>query len=142
MATKSISQLDTTAAVNNGTLLEVATPDSGSASGYMSEKMSVSQLADHAANDIVYPELSTTAQSIVGAINEVFAAGGFVVTGTLAAGNTSITLSNAGIHTTGTFDFYTDVFGVNPTAVVVAEGSITLTFEEQASDVGVKVRCL
>ena len=63
-----------------------------------------------------------------------------VITGTLTAGQTSITFSNAAITTTGTFDFYTDVFGVNPADVTVSTGSMTLTFDEQASDISVKVR--
>ena len=62
------------------------------------------------------------------------------VTGTLTAGSTSITLSDASITTTSTLDYYTDAFGVNPTDVVVATGSVTLTFEAQQSNLGVKVR--
>lgn len=60
--------------------------------------------------------------------------------GTLTAGQTSITLSDSIITTDSTFDFYTDTFGANPTNVVATNGSITLTFEAQQSDVGVKVR--
>ena len=62
------------------------------------------------------------------------------VTGTLTAGQTSITLSDASITTTSTIDIYTDVFGIQPTNAVVATGSITLTFLAQASDINVKVR--
>lgn len=62
------------------------------------------------------------------------------LTGTLTAGQTSITLSDSIITTDSTFDFYTDTFGANPTNVVATNGSITLTFEAQQSDVGVKVR--
>lgn len=62
------------------------------------------------------------------------------VTGTLTAGQTSVILSDSAITTTSTLDFYTDVFGVNPTAVSVSNGSVTLTFEVQASNLGVKVR--
>ena len=76
MATKSISQMDTAVAVDNGTLLEVATPDVGSASGYTSEKVSVAQLADHNANSVNYPDLQTTAKTLVGAINEAAQTGG------------------------------------------------------------------
>lgn len=61
------------------------------------------------------------------------------VTGTLQAGQTSITLENAAITTNGTFDFYTNAYGVNPTSATVASGSITLTFEAQQADLGVKV---
>ena len=67
--------------------------------------------------------------------------GGFTdITGTLTAGNTTVTLTDPAIVTTATFDFYTDTYGVNPTDINVITGSITLTFEEQASDVIVKVR--
>ena len=62
------------------------------------------------------------------------------VTGTLTAGSTSITLSDASITTTSTLDLYTDAFGVNPTNVVVSNGSVTLTFEAQQTNIGVKVR--
>lgn len=62
------------------------------------------------------------------------------LTATLTSGNTSVTISDSAILTTSTIDIYTDTFGVNPTNVVVATGSITLTFEAQQSDVSVKVR--
>ena len=62
------------------------------------------------------------------------------VTGTLTAGQTSITLSNAAITGSSTIDVYTDYFGINPTNIVVATGSVTLTFEAQGVDLGVKVR--
>lgn len=141
MATTSISQLTTAATVDNGDLLEIAHPDAGSATGYTSNKQSLAAIADHMANAVNYPTLNTTAETIVGAINEVLqSAGGTELTGTLAAGNTTITFNNAAIETTSTFDFYTDTFGVNPTAVSVSTGSITLTFEAQSNALGVKVR--
>ena len=62
------------------------------------------------------------------------------ITGTLTAGQTSLTLSDAAITTSSTVDVYTDTYGVNPTAISVANGSVTLTFDEQAADLGVKVR--
>lgn len=62
------------------------------------------------------------------------------VTGTLTAGQTTLTLTNSAITTNSTLDFYTDTFGVNPTNVTVTTGSVTLTFEEQADDIEVKVR--
>lgn len=62
------------------------------------------------------------------------------VTGTLEAGQTEITLSNASITPNSTIDYYTNVFGVNPTNAVVSAGSVTLTFEARATDLGVKVR--
>lgn len=62
------------------------------------------------------------------------------LTGTLVAGQTSLTIQNAIITTSSTIDYYTDVFGVSPTNVVVTSGQIVLTFEAQPSDLGVKVR--
>ena len=60
--------------------------------------------------------------------------------GTLTAGSTSLTLSSSLITTDSTIDFYTSIFGVNPTAVSLTTGSITLTFEAQQTDMTVKVR--
>jgi hypothetical protein len=62
------------------------------------------------------------------------------VTGTLTAGQTSITLQDSSITTSSTIDYYTDTFGVSPTDAVVTTGQIVLTFDEQANDLGVKVR--
>lgn len=139
MATKSISELTSAVAVDNGTLLEVATPDAGSASGYTSEKVSVAQLADHTANTVIYPTLNTTSKTIAGAINEllVSAGSGTKLTSTLTTGSTSITFSDAAIHTTSMIDIYVDTWGVAPLNVTVAEGTATLTFDEQESDVSV-----
>lgn len=60
--------------------------------------------------------------------------------GTLTAGNTTLTISDELITIDSTFDIYTSVYGVNPANVVASTGSITLTFEAQQSDLGVKVR--
>lgn len=62
------------------------------------------------------------------------------IEGTLLAGQTSITLNSSSIKLTSTFEFFTDVFGVCPTNAVISVGSITLTFDAQANDLGVKVR--
>lgn len=76
--------------------------------------------------------LSTILSTISGAYIEV--------TGTLTAGSTILTLSDPAILTTSTFEFFTDTFGVSPTAVSVSTGSITLTFPAQQANLGVKVR--
>lgn len=77
-------------------------------------------------------------------INSAFSAlsaCGFVeVTGTLLAGTTTLVLSDASITSTSTLDVFTDVYGVSPTDMVASTGSVTLTFEAQESDLGVKVR--
>lgn len=67
---------------------------------------------------------------------------GSVFTGTLTAGSTMLVISDNDITTDSMIDIYTTVYGLNPTNVVVANGSITLTFEAQQSNVGVKVRVI
>ena len=73
-------------------------------------------------------------------------------TGTLTAGSTTLDIHSAAndpIFTiNSTFDFYTSVYGVNPTNVQVFEAYVDpklyttarFTFEAQAEDLGVKVR--
>ena len=73
MATKSISQLDTAVSLANGDLFETAIPDAGSASGYASKKLTLAQIADYMANDVVYPDFETSAKSITGAVNQTLA---------------------------------------------------------------------
>ena len=64
-----------------------------------------------------------------------------ITKGTLAVGSTSIVLSNSKITTNSILSIYTSVWGVNPTAVTVASGQVTLTFDVQtvAVEVGVRV---
>ena len=62
------------------------------------------------------------------------------LTGTLTAGATTITLTGSTITTDSKFDFYTSIYGVNPTAVTVSNGSIALTFDAQETDMNVEVR--
>lgn len=101
----------------------------------------ISELANALMTDISYGSLNTASKKIIGAINEVNTKASKVeVSGTLTAGSTSLTLSDASITTTSTIDIYTSVFGIQPTNAVVATGSITLTFLAQASDITVKVR--
>jgi hypothetical protein len=61
------------------------------------------------------------------------------VVGTLTAGQTSITLSDSAITTTSTIDIYT-TNGIGYNTLSVATGSVTITFDAQGSDIGVKVR--
>ena len=62
------------------------------------------------------------------------------LTGTLKAGQTSLTLTDSSITTAATYDYYTDVYGVVPTAVTISTGSMTMTFEAQSTNLSVKVR--
>jgi hypothetical protein len=78
---------------------------------------------------------------VTGAINEL---NGKVykseVTGKLLAGQTTISFLSASITTSSIIDIYTDVWGINPETVTVSTGSVSMTFEAQASDLWVKVR--
>lgn len=66
-----------------------------------------------------------------------------VLSGTLAAGETSISFTSEAITTDATFDFYTSIYGVSPvTAPIVTDGSITLEFDAQETDMNVKVRVM
>lgn len=65
--------------------------------------------------------------------------GGITLTGTLAAGSTTLTFSNSLITTDSTIDIYTSVYGVNPSAVTISSGQVVLTFEAQSAALNVKV---
>lgn len=134
---KKISQLDAAASVPIGTLF-VASLDDGN-SGYVSKKVDSSLLASEVLSSYTWPLAltKTSSKNVLGALQEISYK---EVTGSLSAGSTSITLSDASILTTSTFDIFTDVYGVAPESVTVATGSITMTFEAQESALGVKVR--
>ena len=74
------------------------------------------------------------------AFNALAPAGFTELTATLQAGSVMLIFMNAAITTTSTYDIFTDVYGVSPTAVSVTTGELTLTFEAQESDLSVKVR--
>lgn len=105
-------------------------------------KKKISQLSNAATLDGTeyIPMVQNGATVKAPAQNVADLASGVEVTGTLAAGSTSLVLSDASITTSSTLDIYTDVYGVNPTAVTVTTGSVTLTFEAQQAAIAVKVR--
>lgn len=61
------------------------------------------------------------------------------VTGTLASGSTSITLAHSKITTNSMLSFYTSIYGVSPNSVSVSNGSVTLTFDTQDTNMVVAV---
>ena len=61
------------------------------------------------------------------------------VTGTLTAGQTSITLSDNAITTSSTIEVFNDL-DIPYNSKTVSTGSITLTFDAQVGDMSVKVR--
>lgn len=85
---------------------------------------------------------AATMNNLESRINSAFGALTKEVTGTLLAGQTSLTLSDASILTTSDLDIYTDTWGVSPETVVASTGSVTLTFEALDSDLAVKVKVM
>lgn len=103
------------------------------------------------ADEVNYDNASSglTATDVQAAIDEVYAAipstpaaTSEVKTGTLTAGQTSVTLAftQQTIGAATLIDVYTGTFGVNPTNVTYTASSVTLTFDAQASDVAVAVK--
>ena len=61
------------------------------------------------------------------------------IPGTLAAGETTVTLQNAAITTNSKIDYYADVFGVHPINAAVTDGQIVLTYRPRATATNIKV---
>lgn len=135
-----ISQLPAAANFTTSSLVPIAAP---ALSGYDTKHVSGAQIADGVLDDFNYNELLTSAKSIIGAINELAGIGGrsLAVTGTLTAGNTTITLSDAAITPDSWIQIYTDA-NIDYINAVTTNGSITISFEAQAADVevGVEIR--
>lgn len=60
--------------------------------------------------------------------------------GILTAGQTSITFSDNVINSNRTIDYFPSIYGVVPTSITVASGSVVFTFDEQETDMTLKVR--
>lgn len=134
---RSVSELAPTTTLPVGSLLMVAIEDQTSETGYDSRKIASEKVASEILSNYSLPlALNTTAKNITGAINELL---GVVLTGTLLTGSTSITFQDPSILTSSTIEIFTDTFGVNPVSVTVGTGTMTITFEAQAADLGVKV---
>lgn len=139
---KKISQLDLAVTFPVGSLIVASLEDEHSESGYASFKVPSELMASQILSVYSWPLLlNTSSKSVSGAINEL---NGKVyeveVSGTLFAGSTSIGFLDEAITTSSVIDIYTDKYGVSPDSVTVSTGRIDMTFPEQASDLGVKVR--
>lgn len=140
---KALSEFTETATLPIGSLLMASVEDAQSETGYETFAVKSETMAGVFARQYTYAQLMTDAKSLVGSVNELVAGKqkAFVdIEGTLTAGQTNITLSDEAILSTSTVDIYTDVYGISPSAVSVADGSVTITFEAQASNLGVKAR--
>ena len=63
-----------------------------------------------------------------------------IIRATLTVGNTQVVVSNGLITTDSILSFYTSVYGLNPSEVLVEDGSVTLTFDAQETDIEVGVQ--
>lgn len=59
--------------------------------------------------------------------------------GNLAAGSTTLTLSDENITINSTIDIYTNVYGISPKNVTAEDGQITLEFKALEHELNVKV---
>ena len=136
---KRISQFDLSNTLPVGSLLIVSLEDQNSASGYVSAKVLSETVAAQMLGQYGFPLVltKTSAKNVLGALNEIAYK---TLTGTLTAGQTSVTISDASITTTSDIDIYTDVYGIAPETVTVATGSVTMTFEAISADLHIKLR--
>jgi len=136
----SMSQAATTSLVTNlqnTDLFALAREDITSETGYRSKVARVDALAKKVVNETDYSQLQTTDKKIIGAINEVR---GTYVTGTLTAGQTSITLSDASITSSSFIQVFAGNGNINYTSISSTTGSVTIGFLAQASDMTVVAR--
>ena len=70
------------------------------------------------------------------------ASGSTMLSATLTAGGTSVAISDSIIKADDTcaYEIFTNKYGVSPSDVAIANGSITLTFSTQSENLAIKVR--
>lgn len=107
-----------------------------STTGKVSRKLTMQNLGELLNRFVLFNQLTTTAKSIVGAINELKEADGVKITETLEAGQTSLTFSDASITSTSLISVYAEVWY---SSQAVSTGSVVLTFPEQVSDMDVTI---
>lgn len=132
--------------VEKGSIIEVtqeeydALPDTKLTDGKLYKIKDVDIVGD--ASTVKYIKSGGVVTDVASELGELTNSLSNLPTATLSAGSTSVTITDARIKADGLIDIYTDVYGVNPTAIEVSDSNVTLTFDAQESDVIVKVRCL
>lgn len=137
---RSLSEFPSTNSVPVGSLIFLSLEDQEATTGYSSYKVLSEKLAQEFLSGYSFPLLlDTTAKNAIGAVNELAARPTFVqLTGTLTAGQTSVTISSAAILDTSKIQVFTDpLIPVVDAVVPSGGGSIELTFEEQANNVSI-----
>ena len=77
-----------------------------------------------------------------GTVWQEFGAASTIFTETLAAGDTTITITDSNIAIGSMVDIYPDIYGLEPINVAVTAGQIVLTFDAQGVDVHMKVKVI
>lgn len=95
---------------------------------------------DNSGSGLTATDVQAAIDEVTGNISAVNANVSTYVSGTIAAGNTTITLSNAAILTTSFIDIYFNDKLLAPTAVTVSTGSIQIDIDAQATNTDVAVR--
>lgn len=95
---------------------------------------------DNAVSGLTATDVQAAIDEVAADIDAVNTNVSTYVSGTIAAGNTTITLSSAAILTTSFIDIYFKDKLIAPTSVVVATGSITIEINAEATATDVAVR--
>lgn len=132
MANKRIIDLDA-GSVNQHSWFEQA-----DTANNKSEKVSADDISDYVGVNANYSSLTTIAKGLVGAVNEVNAKTGKILTDTLEAGETSITISDASITADSMILPYFEP-EVMYNSLTPSVGSVVLTFDAQEVDVNIKL---
>lgn len=95
---------------------------------------------DNSGSGLTATDVQDAIDEVTGDLDTVAANVSTYVSGTILAGNTSITLSDAAIETTSFIDIYFKDKLIAPTAVSVSTGFITITIAAEVTDTDVAVR--
>lgn len=143
MANKEIHELITAETLSASDVIAEQREDSGT---WLTRKLTFNALGLFLNKVLDYTsDLHTTAKTIIGAINEVFAKANYTeLSGTLAVGSTTVVFTDNAIVDGCTVQPFVDedFTGVSPTAQATdgSNHTLTLTFPAQSSAMPVKVR--
>lgn len=126
-------------AIKNGSVLTVLVSSGASTASGITYDNTVSGLTATDVQDAI-DEVVSDLSTASGAISTLDAKYGTYVSGTITAGNTSITLTNVSITTSSFIDVYFKDSVMSPTNVTVASGSVTVEINPLATDQDVAVR--
>lgn len=132
---RTISEFAPSTTIPVGSLFFISVEDLQAASGYDSRKIASENVALQFLSAYSFNGLNTNSKNVIGSINEVR---GKILTGTLTAGSTSITISDSSITANSLIEVYNDA-GVGWESITASSGSVTITFEAQSADMSVEV---